>query len=126
VAVGDGSGLTRYNLVSAAAIDRVLSRMYEAPAHRAPWIAAMPIAGVDGTLERRMKGTAAESRVHAKTGSIAFVRALAGYAHTADDTWVQFVIIANNFAGRATTADIDRVTEQAVIRLVAGAVAVGH
>ncbi len=118
VVAADGSGLSRYDLTSAAALDALLSRMFTAPAHREPWVAALPIAGVDGTLERRMKGTPAEGRVHAKTGSIAYVRALSGYAQTVDGNWIQFVILANNFAGKVTTADVDRITEQAVNLLV--------
>jgi D-alanyl-D-alanine carboxypeptidase/D-alanyl-D-alanine-endopeptidase (penicillin-binding protein 4) len=118
VVAADGSGLSRYDLTSAAALDALLSRMFTAPAHREPWMASLPIAGVDGTLERRMKGTPAQGRVHAKTGTIAYVRALSGYAQTADDEWVQFVILANNFAGKVTAADVDRITEQAVNLLV--------
>ncbi|MBK5297807.1 MAG: D-alanyl-D-alanine carboxypeptidase/D-alanyl-D-alanine-endopeptidase [Vicinamibacteria bacterium] len=114
----DGSGLSRYDLISAAALDALLSRMFTSPAHREPWVASLPIAGVDGTLERRMKGTPAEGRVFAKTGSIAYVRALSGYARTSDDQWLQFVILANNFAGKVTAADVDRITEQAVNLLV--------
>ncbi len=119
VVIGDGSGLSRYNLASAAALDTVLTHMFTSSADRDPWLASLPIAGVDGTLERRMKGTAAEGRVYAKTGTIAYVRALSGYALTADDEWVQFVILANNFAGTVTTADVDRISEQAV-NLLAG------
>ena len=118
VVAADGSGLSRYDLTSAGALDALLSRMFTAPAHREPWMASLPIAGVDGTLERRMKGTPAEGRVHAKTGTIAYVRALSGYAQTADGDWMQFVILANNFAGKVTAADVDRVTEQAVNLLV--------
>ena len=118
VIAADGSGLSRYDLTTASALDVVLSRMFATPGHREPWLAALPIAGVDGTLERRMKGTPAEGRVHAKTGSIAYVRALSGYAHTADDQWLQFVILANNFAGKVTAADVDRITDQAVNLLV--------
>jgi D-alanyl-D-alanine carboxypeptidase/D-alanyl-D-alanine-endopeptidase (penicillin-binding protein 4) len=118
VVAADGSGLSRHDLTSAAALDALLSRMFTAPAHREPWVAALPIAGVDGTLESRMKGTPAEGRVHAKTGSIAYVRALSGYAHPVDGNWIQFVILANNFAGKVTTADVDRITEQAVNLLV--------
>jgi D-alanyl-D-alanine carboxypeptidase/D-alanyl-D-alanine-endopeptidase (penicillin-binding protein 4) len=117
VTVGDGSGLTRYNLVTAATVDLVLSRMFAAP-HRDPWLAAMPVAGQDGTLQRRLRGTPAEGRVFAKTGSIAYVRALSGYARTLDDTWVQFTILANNFAGPGAIADIDRATDQMVMLLV--------
>jgi len=118
VVAADGSGLSRYDLTSASALDAVLSHMFAEPGHREPWMAALPIAGVDGTLERRMKGTPAEGRVHAKTGSIAYVRALSGYGHTADDQWLQFVILANNFAGKVTAADVDRITDQAVNLLV--------
>lgn len=118
IVAADGSGLSRYDLLSAAALDALLSRMFTSPAHREPWVASLPVAGVDGTLERRMKGTPAEGRVHAKTGSIAYVRALSGYVHTADDQWLQFVILANNFAGKVTAADVDRITDQAVTLLV--------
>jgi D-alanyl-D-alanine carboxypeptidase/D-alanyl-D-alanine-endopeptidase (penicillin-binding protein 4) len=118
VVAADGSGLSRYDLTSAAALDALLSHMFISQGHREPWVAALPIAGVDGTLERRMKGTPAEGRVHAKTGSIAYVRALAGYVHSVDGQWLQFVILANNFAGKVTTADVDRITEQAVNLLV--------
>ena len=122
VVAADGSGLSRYDLVTASALDAVLSRMY-ARADRETWLATFPVAGVDGTLERRMKGTPAEGRVHAKTGSLAYVRTLAGYARTADDRWVQFAILANNFAGSTTPADVDRITEAVVNRLIATAAA---
>jgi D-alanyl-D-alanine carboxypeptidase/D-alanyl-D-alanine-endopeptidase (penicillin-binding protein 4) len=117
VAVGDGSGLTRYNLVTAATVDVALSRMFAAP-HRDRWLAAMPVAGQDGTLQRRLRGTPAEGRVFAKTGSIAYVRALSGYARTLDDAWIQFTILANNFAGPGAVADVDRATDQMVTLLV--------
>jgi serine-type D-Ala-D-Ala carboxypeptidase/endopeptidase (penicillin-binding protein 4) len=118
VAVGDGSGLTRYNLVTAATVDLVLSRMFSSPVHREPWIATMPVAGQDGTLLRRLRGTPSEGRVFAKTGSIAYVRALSGYARALDDTWIQFSILANNFAGPGASAEIDRATDQIVTLLV--------
>ena len=70
VVAADGSGLSRYDLTTASALDALLAHMFTSPSHREPWLASLPIAGVDGTLERRMKGTPAEGRVHAKTGSI--------------------------------------------------------
>jgi D-alanyl-D-alanine carboxypeptidase/D-alanyl-D-alanine-endopeptidase (penicillin-binding protein 4) len=51
----------------------------------------------DGTLANRLKGTAADGRVHAKTGSMSNVRAMAGYVDTADAEPIVFAIIANNF-----------------------------
>jgi D-alanyl-D-alanine carboxypeptidase/D-alanyl-D-alanine-endopeptidase (penicillin-binding protein 4) len=118
VVAADGSGLSRYDLASAAALDMVLTRMFQSAPDREPWLAALPVAGVDGTLERRMRGSRAEGRVRAKTGSIAYVRALSGYVQTAGGAWLQFVILANNFAGPVTNADVDRITEEAVGRLV--------
>ena len=115
--VADGSGLSRHNLTSAHTVALVLTRMLD-PRHREAWLAALPVAGVDGTLERRMRGTPAEGRVYAKTGSIGYVRSLSGYARTAEDKWMTFSIIANNFAGSVAAADVDRITEAAVNRLV--------
>jgi len=119
IVVADGSGLSRYDLITAETLDAVLSRMFDDPAGREPWIAALPVAGVDGTLQRRMKGTPAQGRVYAKTGSIAYVRGLAGYAQRPDGRWIQFAILGNNFAVTVTAADVDRVIETAVLRLLA-------
>jgi D-alanyl-D-alanine carboxypeptidase/D-alanyl-D-alanine-endopeptidase (penicillin-binding protein 4) len=58
---------------------------------------SLPIAGVDGSLGRRMKGTTAENVVRAKTGFIGHVRSLSGYAFTGDNEPVAFSMIANNF-----------------------------
>src|SRR5690606_28674547 len=114
--VRDGSGLSRHNLTSAHTLSIVLTKMFEPP-HRAAWVAAMPIAGIDGTLSGRMRGTPAEGRVFAKTGSIGYVRALSGYAQT-DGGWLVFSILANNFAGSVTVADVNRITDEVVNRLV--------
>ncbi len=114
--VRDGSGLSRHNLTSAHTLSIVLTKMFEPP-HRAAWVAAMPIAGIDGTLSGRMRGTPAEGRVFAKTGSIGYVRALSGYAQT-DGGWLVFSILANNFAGSVTVADVNRITDEVVTRLV--------
>ena len=66
--IRDGSGLSRHDLVSPETIVRVLDRIQRDTAF-AVFYNAMPIAGVDGTLKDRMKGTPAEGNVHAKTGS---------------------------------------------------------
>jgi len=114
--VRDGSGLSRHNLTSARTLSIVLTRMFEPP-HRTPWLASMPIAGIDGTLSGRMRGTRAEGRVFAKTGSIGYVRSLSGYAQT-DRGWLVFSILANNFAGSVTAADVNRIIDEVVNRLM--------
>ena len=82
--------------VTPETIVRVLDRIQKDTAF-AVYYNAMPIAGVDGTLKDRLKGTPAEGNVHAKTGSIAEARSLSGYVTTADGERLIFSILANNW-----------------------------
>ena len=108
--IRDGSGLSRHDLVSPETIVRVLDRIQQDTAF-AVYYNAMPIAGVDGTLKDRMKGTPAEGNVHAKTGSIAASRTLSGYVTTADGERLIFSILANNWTtpGSAVTDVADQI-----------------
>jgi serine-type D-Ala-D-Ala carboxypeptidase/endopeptidase (penicillin-binding protein 4) len=101
--LSDGSGLSRYNYLSASALTAVLERMYRDEQHREPFLAAMPIAGRDGTISARMRGTRAEGNVLAKTGSIANVRSLSGYVRTRDGEQLVFAIVANDFVTPTAT-----------------------
>jgi D-alanyl-D-alanine carboxypeptidase/D-alanyl-D-alanine-endopeptidase (penicillin-binding protein 4) len=68
---------------------------------------SLPIAGVDGTIQSRMRGTPAENNVHAKTGSVAQARSLSGYVRSLDGDTLTFSILANNWSvppGRVTAA----------------------
>lgn len=94
--IQDGSGLSRDALLSPATVVRVLSHMRQDTAFAA-YYDALPIAGVDGTLDDRMIGTAAQGRVRAKTGSFMHVRSLSGYAPTANGRVVLFSVLANNW-----------------------------
>ena len=94
----DGSGLTRLNLVTPAAVVKLLSYMYDSP-KRDNWISLLPVGGQDGTLASRFSENA--GRVHAKTGSLSHVSTLSGYVQRADGSWVAFSILVNNYNGRA-------------------------
>jgi D-alanyl-D-alanine carboxypeptidase/D-alanyl-D-alanine-endopeptidase (penicillin-binding protein 4) len=94
--VRDGSGLSRHDMVSPETIVRVLTVMQRDPAFNV-WYEALPIAGVDGTIATRMRNTAAQNNVHAKTGSLDMVRSLSGYVTTADGHRLVFSILANNW-----------------------------
>ncbi len=111
VVVADGSGLSRYDFVTPAAVVAVLAHVYGDPTLKEPFMATLPIAGRDGSLAQRMKGTAAEGNVLAKTGSMTRVRAVSGYATTADGEPLAFSIIANNFdvAPEAITSTADAI-----------------
>jgi D-alanyl-D-alanine carboxypeptidase/D-alanyl-D-alanine-endopeptidase (penicillin-binding protein 4) len=113
--IADGSGLSRYNYVTDETLVRILQNFQQRPADAAAFLATLPIAGLDGTLARRLTGTPAEAKVHAKSGTIDNVRAISGYVEDADGELLVFSIIANNFA--VPTSQIDAAADKALIRL---------
>ena len=110
VVLSDGSGLARDDLVTPRAVVALLQY-----AGRQPWgveyMSTLPIAGVDGTLESRMKQTTGGAVIQAKTGSLEHVRAMSGYATTQSGEHLVFAIFANNGAqhGRDATAALDAI-----------------
>ena len=94
--IRDGSGLSRHNYVSPATLIRVLDAMRQSPYYQT-FYHSLPIAGVDGTIERRMRGTPAEGNVRAKTGTIDKARSLSGYVTTADGELLLFSLLCNNY-----------------------------
>ena len=99
----DASGLSRSDLVSPHEMVSLLAAMDRHP-HAAVFRASLPIAGVDGTLDSRMKGTAAEGRVQAKTGTIRNVNALAGYATTRSGERLAFYAVVNHHTAEGSDA----------------------
>ncbi|MFE9425733.1 D-alanyl-D-alanine carboxypeptidase/D-alanyl-D-alanine-endopeptidase [Kitasatospora sp. NPDC006697] len=116
----DGSGLSRQDLLTGRRLVALLEF-----ARRQPWFAAwyagLPVAGDDrrmvgGTLRSRMRGTAAAGRVHAKTGSLTGVEALAGYVERADGRTLAFSVDVNNYVGGEVRPLVDAVA----VRLAGG------
>jgi D-alanyl-D-alanine carboxypeptidase/D-alanyl-D-alanine-endopeptidase (penicillin-binding protein 4) len=97
--LADGSGLSWYNAVSPATLTKILADQYHRSSTFRHFYESLPIAGVDGTLKNRMRGTKAEGNVHAKTGSLTGVSSLSGYVTTADGTMLIFSILSNHFPG---------------------------
>ena len=95
--MADGSGLSRYNYVSAALLTDILVHMWNDAAHREAFVATLPVAGKDGTVATRMRRSRAEGNAMTKTGSISNVRALSGYVRTRDGEMLAFSILANDF-----------------------------
>ncbi|MGH9903027.1 MAG: D-alanyl-D-alanine carboxypeptidase, partial [Pyrinomonadaceae bacterium] len=91
----DGSGLSRANLVTAEATLQLLVHMSR---HRygTVYLDAQPVAGVDGTLRNRMKGTAAERNARAKTGTLGTATSLSGYVTSAAGERLVFSLMINN------------------------------
>lgn len=95
----DGSGLSRHDLVTPRAFVAVL-----AYAQKQAWfpayLASLPVAGEDGTLNERMKEAPLAGKIHAKTGSVTHVRTLSGYAETPGGRKLIFSFLSNNQGGK--------------------------
>src|SRR5712692_4045840 len=110
LALNDGSGLSRNDMITANATVQLLTFMSK---HRyfAAFRDALPIAGVDGTLRTRMRGTPAEGNLRAKTGSLSSVASLSGYVTTAAGEHLVFSMMLNNYpdAGALRRDSIDAI-----------------
>lgn len=114
--VYDGSGLSRRNLVTPETVVRVLDAMRKGP-YFTTYYDAFPVAGVDGTVRGRMRGTAAEANLRGKTGTLGNVRSLSGYVTTASGRVLLFSILCNNYV--VPTDYITRVQDVIGARLAA-------
>jgi len=115
----DGSGLSRYNSISSRTLSDFLIGAYRKPWFDT-WYAALPVAGnadplVGGTLSNRMRGTAAENNVHAKTGSLNGVSGLSGYVTDADRNLLAFSMLTNN-----ALESVKSVEDAIVVELASG------
>jgi serine-type D-Ala-D-Ala carboxypeptidase/endopeptidase (penicillin-binding protein 4) len=99
----DGSGLARTDLLTPRGLVALLAAMDRHP-YAAAFRDSLPIAGVDGTLETRLKGTPAEGRVIAKTGTLRLANALAGYVTTLRGERLAFAVVVNNHEGKGREA----------------------
>ncbi|MGH7494524.1 MAG: D-alanyl-D-alanine carboxypeptidase/D-alanyl-D-alanine endopeptidase [bacterium] len=93
----DGSGVSRYNLVTPAGLVDLLTAMWSNANLRSAFAATLPVAGLDGTLESRMRQTPAEGVLRAKTGSLSGVSALSGYTTTAGGEEIVFSMMIQHF-----------------------------
>jgi D-alanyl-D-alanine carboxypeptidase/D-alanyl-D-alanine-endopeptidase (penicillin-binding protein 4) len=99
IAIVDGSGLSRYDLTSPATTIKLLQKMYADTVNFPLYLHSLPIAGVDGTIGRRMRGTLAAGNLHAKTGTLSGVTALSGYVKTLNGEWLAFSIMMQHYPG---------------------------
>jgi D-alanyl-D-alanine carboxypeptidase/D-alanyl-D-alanine-endopeptidase (penicillin-binding protein 4) len=107
VLMEEGSGLSRGCLLKPSASVQLLKYMRK---HRYAdvYYDALPIAGVDGTLRSRFKGTAAEKNLRAKTGSLRYVNTISGYVTTKAGEHLVFSIMSNAFNGNGR-AETDKI-----------------
>jgi D-alanyl-D-alanine carboxypeptidase/D-alanyl-D-alanine-endopeptidase (penicillin-binding protein 4) len=95
VVLNDGSGLAHDNLVTPRATVALLRYAAQQPWGPA-FLSTLPVAGNDGTLETRLRNTAAAGRIQAKTGALEHVRAMSGFATTMGGAHLVFAMFGNN------------------------------
>lgn len=98
----DGSGLSRHNLITPSAVTQLYTYMAKQSKYSQAWRDSLTIAGVDGTLRNRFKGTRGEANVRGKTGTIDQVSALSGYVTTASGEQLVFSMLVNGVAENRT------------------------
>jgi len=99
----DGCGLSKKNGMSAHAISTVLQHMYFGD-NRQVYIDSLSVAGVDGTLDDRFKGSDLRARVFGKSGFVNGVSTLSGYFRAKDDRWYVFSILMNGIPRLSNSA----------------------
>jgi D-alanyl-D-alanine carboxypeptidase/D-alanyl-D-alanine-endopeptidase (penicillin-binding protein 4) len=117
----EGSGLSRHNVVTPRAIVKLLAYMSRHP-HAAVFRDALPVAGVDGSIRNRMRGTPAEGNLRAKTGTLDMVYTLSGYVTPGGGEPLVFSLMLNQYTG-ATTERPGRAELDELAVLLAGAAA---
>jgi D-alanyl-D-alanine carboxypeptidase/D-alanyl-D-alanine-endopeptidase (penicillin-binding protein 4) len=105
--IDDGCGLSRQDRISPAAMTSLLAQLARGPGAEA-FIKSLPICGVDGTMERRLDEAPYKARVLAKTGYIAGVSCLSGYACDAGGKpKIAFSVMVNGIQGAAAAKDLE-------------------
>ena len=110
------SGLTRKNQITPQALWRVLNDLRSQFQYQPEFLSSLPIAGIDGTLKKRMKDSPAERTVRAKTGFLTGVVSLAGYAGRGDGAVIPFVFMYNGSRDPAKVRQVfDELAESLVL-----------
>ena len=99
----DGSGLSRYNEITPNAVARMLRAMWRHPEFTT-FFSGLPVAGVDGTMRRRMVATPGYNNVRAKTGGLSGVRTLSGYLVDGRGETLLFSLLLNGYASPGSVA----------------------
>lgn len=116
--IADGSGLSRADATTPRHVVKLLDGLRDQQGFRA----GMPVAGRSGTLARRMRGTIAQDRCQAKTGTLSNVSALAGYCTTPNNHTIAFALMFNSVSTYYAKAAEDRIVQLLARQKPGGAV----
>lgn len=113
----DGSGLSRLTLITPRTVAKLLTFM-DGTSHRDAFIDTLPTGGEDGTLSLRFDRLPEAAYIHAKTGSLSHVSALAGYALKPNGGRFAFSILVNNY--NSDTASIRKTIDLIALAVLDG------
>jgi len=106
LSIENGAGLSRSDRISAESLGRLLLAAWASPV-MPEFVASLPLAGIDGTMKKRVNGSGVAGQAHVKTGYLDGVRALAGYALDRRGRRAVVVFLANHPNSAATKAAED-------------------
>jgi D-alanyl-D-alanine carboxypeptidase/D-alanyl-D-alanine-endopeptidase (penicillin-binding protein 4) len=112
--LADGSGLSRQNQATPRALVETL-RVMSFAEDKEVFFASLPVAGVSGTLSKRLRQTAAQGQVFAKTGTLRGVKALSGYMNQPQYGMLVFSILVNQ--PKQSTAALANAIDQVVLQI---------
>jgi N-acyl-D-amino-acid deacylase len=110
----EGSGLSRNNLTTTGDIAQLL-RFMATHRERDAFMASLPLAGVDGSLRRRFKGTPVEGKLQAKTGTLRYATSLSGYVTSPAGEKLLFSLMLNRYPVPSGARAGDPLDELAVL-----------
>lgn len=108
--IENGAGLSRIERIRADSLGQLLIAAWKRP-WMPEFIAALPIAGEDGTARRRLADSPARGRAHIKTGTLNGVRAMAGYVLDRDGRRHAVAMLINHPLAPDTAAAQDALLE---------------
>jgi serine-type D-Ala-D-Ala carboxypeptidase/endopeptidase (penicillin-binding protein 4) len=103
-ALFDGSGQSRYDLISPNQLSRLLYAMFHQRKLYKTFKKSLPISGTDGTLKYRLGNDALRGKIFAKTGTMRGVSTLSGYMTTSSKRTIVFSIMTNHVIGKLRKA----------------------
>ena len=112
--IDNGSGLAHSEQGSVFAMVQLLQGAWNDPKVQPVFLASLPVAGADGTLAGRFKGSPAQRNAFLKTGTLTGVRSLAGYVRASSGRMIAVAIVVNSEHASAGVPAMDRFIEWVV------------
>jgi D-alanyl-D-alanine carboxypeptidase/D-alanyl-D-alanine-endopeptidase (penicillin-binding protein 4) len=112
--LNDGSGLSRFNAITAKHLVSILKYMKTSENYD-EFYNSLPIAGKTGTIRSIGKNTFAENNLRAKSGYMTRARSYAGYVTTKSNRKIAFALIVNNY--NCTPYEMKKKMESLMIKL---------